>query len=254
MKIKKISCYKQIIIFGLIYILLDIFLTIYMLMKGDLVLPIPYLNLIYPITHILCFILGLIVLFTENKQLFFLVLQIESLISLTSEYALIGIFLFHTSIFIIYIDYYEIKKAHNVIKICFVLHGFVLLYNFFIHWEKAVLYLLSTVLTYFIFNYITDLLRTKYSCFIPTTVTKQSKLSNIKPGNKIKLSELGLNERQCNFLYDYVINNLNYNNLTDKYNVSLSTVKKEFADSYKILGVNKLEELHILLLQYQIEK
>lgn len=254
MKIKKLSNYKKLILFGLIYILLDFFLTIHIILQGDLTLPVPYLNLIYPITHFICFILGLIVLFTENKHLFFLVFQIESLISLTSEYALIGIFLFHTSIFIIYIEYYEIKKVHNIIQFCFFLHTLILLYNFMIHWEKAFLYLLSTILTYFIFKYITELLRNKYSCFIPTTVTKQSNLSNIKPGNKIKLSELGLNERQCNFLYDYVINNLSYNALSEKYFVSLSTVKKEFADSYKILGVNKLEELHILLLQYQIEK
>lgn len=254
MKLKNFSSYKKIIIFGLIYILLDFFLTIHLILQGELTLPIPYLNLIYPVTHFTCFILGMIVLFTENKQLFFLVLQIESFISLTSEYALIGIFLFHTSIFIIYIEYYDDKKINNVIKFCFLIHGLVLVYNFIIHWEKAILYLLSTILTYFIFNYITDLLRTKYSCFIPTTVTKQSNLSNIKPGNKIKLSDLGLNERQCNFLYDYVVNNLSYNDLTEKYYVSLSTVKKEFADSYKILGVNKLEELHILLLQYQIEK
>lgn len=254
MKRNKLSIYKQLVIFGLIYILLDFFLTIHMMLQGDLTLPIPYLNIIYPITHFSCFILGIIILIKENKYVLFLILQLESFVALTSDYALIGIFLFHTSIFILYVDYYDSKKVNRVIQFCFLIHALVLTYNFIINWEKSILYLLSSILTYFIFKYIIDLLRNKYSCFIPTTVTKQSKLSNIKPGSKIKLSDLGLNERQCNLIFDYVINNLSYNDLTEKYYVSLSTVKKEFADSYKILGVNKLEELHILLLQYQIEK
>lgn len=254
MKIKKISIYSQLTIFGLIYILLDFFLTIHMMIQGELELHFQYLNLIYPIAHFTCFILGIIVLIKKNKHLFFLVFQIESIISLISDFALIGIFLFHASMFILYIDYYDSKKANKIMRLCFLIHVIVLCYNFIINWEKAVIYLLSTIFSYFVFTYIAELLKSKYSCFIPTTVTLQSKLSNIEPGKKIKLSELGLNERQCNFIYDYVINNLSYNDLTEKYFVSLSTVKKEFADSYKILGVNKLEELHILLLQYQIEK
>lgn len=254
MKNKKIDSFKQVVLFGLFYILLDFFLTIYMIIQGDLLLPVENLNYIYPIVHFICFILGLIVFIKGNKNLFFLVLQIESFISLTSDFALIGIFLFHSSIFIFYIDYYNSKKANKIIRLCFLIHSLVLIYNFIIHWESAVLYLLSTVLTYFIFKYITELLKNKYSCFIPTTVTKLSKLVNLEPGSKIKLSDFGLTERQCNFIYDYIIKNLSYNDLSEKYYVSLSTVKKEFADSYKIFGVNKLEELHILLLQYQIEK
>lgn len=55
-------------------------------------------------------------------------------------------------------------------------------------------------------------------------------------------------------MFDYINNGLNYKDLSDKYYVSLSTVKKEFTDIYKIFNVTKLEELHILLLQYVVDK
>ena len=76
----------------------------------------------------------------------------------------------------------------------------------------------------------------------------------MSPGTEIQLSSLGMTERQVNFIYDYIMENLNYKELSEKYHVSLSTVKREFTEVYKIIGVTKLEELHILLIQYKISK
>ena len=42
--------------------------------------------------------------------------------------------------------------------------------------------------------------------------------------------------------------------LSSKYNVSVSTVKRTFTDICKVFKVNNLEELRFLLLQYQIIK
>ena len=74
------------------------------------------------------------------------------------------------------------------------------------------------------------------------------------PGTKLKLSDYNLSERQISFTLDFINNNLSYNDLTEKYYVSLSTVKKEFAEVFKIFGVTKNDELKLLLLQYVVEK
>ena len=44
-----------------------------------------------------------------------------------------------------------------------------------------------------------------------------------------------------------------YKELSEKYYVSISTVKKIFADIFKVFEVNNIEELRLLLLQYQVE-
>ena len=49
-------------------------------------------------------------------------------------------------------------------------------------------------------------------------------------------------------------NKLSYKELSEKYFVSISTVKKIFADIFKIFNVSNIEELRLLLLQYQVEE
>jgi len=85
-------------------------------------------------------------------------------------------------------------------------------------------------------------------------IMENSTIGSKIPGTELKLSDYDLTERQVNFIYDYINNNLTYNDLTEKYYVSLSTVKKEFADVFKIFGVTKNDELKLLLLQYVVEK
>ena len=44
-----------------------------------------------------------------------------------------------------------------------------------------------------------------------------------------------------------------YTDLSKKYYVSTSTVKKEMSDAFHLIGVKNLEELRLLLLQYHIK-
>ena len=79
-------------------------------------------------------------------------------------------------------------------------------------------------------------------------------MHNQKPGTAISLSDFKLSERQINFVLANLHRNLSYKEISEEYFVSVSTVKKEFAEVYKVFNVSKLEELRILLLQYQIEE
>ena len=47
---------------------------------------------------------------------------------------------------------------------------------------------------------------------------------------------------------------MSYKEISEKYYVSISTVKKIFAEVFKIFNVSNIEELRILLLQYQVKE
>jgi len=55
-------------------------------------------------------------------------------------------------------------------------------------------------------------------------------------------------------ILDNIQNNLSYKQLSEKYFVSVSTVKKDFSEVFQVFEVTKLEELHLLLLRYQVSR
>ena len=103
------------------------------------------------------------------------------------------------------------------------------------------------------FYWIYDILRAKLSCFLPAE-TKNNSIIKEKPGEQLHLSDYNLSERQVNFILDNLHKNSSYKELSETYFVSLSTVKKEFSELYRIFNVTKLEELRLLLLQFQVSR
>ena len=102
--------------------------------------------------------------------------------------------------------------------------------------------------------WIYSLLKAKLSCLIPKNVRENNTVIGKPAGSVISLSDYNLNERQRTFLYDHIHNRLTYKELSEKYFVSLSTVKKIFADIFKVFNVSNIEELRILFLQYQVKE
>ena len=167
---------------------------------------------------------------------------------------LIQFFLFHVAEVIIILNRYE-KKDYKIFLITSLsIHIICIVLTIFDSWTYGLVHLFSSLLMLICFLWFYEILKVKFACFTPTSLKNESVLSNIKQGSNIFLSDYGLTERQINFVFDYINNGLNYKDLSDKYYVSLSTVKKEFTDIYKIFNVTKLEELHILLLQYVVDK
>ena len=70
---------------------------------------------------------------------------------------------------------------------------------------------------------------------------------------KIHLEEFGLSERQINLVKDYLINKTGYKELGQKYFMSTSTVKKDMNDVFKKFDVKNINELYLLLIQYEVE-
>lgn len=79
------------------------------------------------------------------------------------------------------------------------------------------------------------------------------KINLPEPGKTVYLCDFDLNERQQKFIYDNLKLKSNYHDLSEKYFVSTSTVKKEMVDAFNKIGVTNLEELRLLLMQYKVQ-
>ena len=77
-------------------------------------------------------------------------------------------------------------------------------------------------------------------------------LANVMQGDVVSLSTYGLTGRQISLVLDYIYNQTSYKELGEKYGLGLSTIKREFSIVFKIFGVSKIEDLKMLLLQYQL--
>lgn len=215
---------------------------------------IPFSTYVLPTVHGLVFLGTIYICFRYNYLIQFFLFQIESIVCILSSFGALGIFLFHVAEVIIILNRYE-KKDYKIFLITSLsIHIICIVLTIFDSWTYGLVHLFSSLLMMICFLWFYEILKVKFACFTPTSLKNESVLSNIKQGSNIFLSDYGLTERQINFVFDYINNGLNYKDLSDKYYVSLSTVKKEFTDIYKIFNVTKLEELHILLLQYVVDK
>ena len=97
-------------------------------------------------------------------------------------------------------------------------------------------------------------LKAKLSCLIPQNVRENNAIIGKPAGSTISLSDYNLNERQRTFVLENLQNKLCYKEISEKYFVSVSTVKKIFAEVFKIFEVSNIEELRLLLLQYQVKE
>lgn len=215
---------------------------------------VPYSIYFVPAVHALCAVLSFIMIFKFYYPIMFFMLQLESAICILTNFEILGIFFYYIAVFLIFIIYYQTKPVKYVVCICYSIHLLLLLFTINYGWPRFVIDLFTSFYMMAIYLWLYNLLKVRFSCFKPSMIMSNSTIGDRIPGTVLKLSEFELTERQVNFILDYVNNNLSYNDLTEKYYVSLSTVKKEFAEVFKVFGVTKNDELKLLLLQYVVEK
>ncbi|MCR5187471.1 MAG: LuxR family transcriptional regulator [Treponema sp.] len=206
-----------------------------------------------PWTHVICAAFAFILIFKPNDKVFIIVVNVESFLLLLTDYCQLGIFFFWASIILIFVK--DIFKSHNkyVLTTLGLLHCVALLGSYTHGWKSTFIAIGNSAFCFVFYMWIYSILKAKLSCFLPSNVSNNQTISNKKPGESIKLSDYELTERQSTFVLENLHNNLSYKEISDKYFVSISTVKKTFAEVYKIFNVTKLEELRILLLQYQVQ-
>ena len=211
-------------------------------------------SIFIPWTHVTCAAAALFLIFKPNDTAFIIVVTLESVLLLLTDYNQLGIFFFWATIILIFCKDMYGKKQKTVIICLSILHALALLGSYTHGWKHTLIAIGNSLFCYVFYLWIYSILKAKFSCFFPSTVSNNQTINKKKPGEVIKLSDYKLTDRQKTFVLENLHNNLSYNEISDKYAVSLSLVKKTFTEVYKIFNVTKLEELRILLLQYQIEE
>lgn len=252
MKFNRINAERVVSIIGTIYMGLALMSAI--LLNGDSNSIIPHSKIVIIVTHSVCALLSFISIFKTGIRLKIVVLLTESCLLILTNYEILGIFFFYFAIILLVCNNFFTSKSFFQASILFDFHLLNILLMYTHGWPQTIVALATSVFAAFFFYWIYKILKSKLSYLLPSSVTNNEVLQSVKPGSEISLKDYNLTDRQIDFVLDYLHNNLSYNDLSEKYYVSLSTVKKDFAEVFKIFNVTKLEELHILFLQYHIVK
>ena len=209
-------------------------------------------SVVIPATHIFCATVTLFLCFKPYDPMFVILVMIESVLLVLTDYALLGVFFFYSAIILIVCNGLFPKRQSRIIAYLTIIHCLSLLGTSTRGWQHFLICTGYSAFSFIFYLWIYCILKQRFSCFLPKNVTNNQTIIKKKPGETISLSDYKLSERQITFILANLHDNLSYKEISEKYYVSISTVKKEFAGVYKIFNVSKLEELRILLLQYQI--
>lgn len=211
-------------------------------------------RIVIPVVHFICILLTLVYIIRPNSYLMLSILLIESELTVLTDYRELGTFFFYAAIILILCkDLFE-KRWENKIIVLFIIH-FITLCLTYTHGIKYMLVSMGYSCFCFAFYlWIYSSLKTKLLCLFPDNVLENSTIIDKPTGSTIKLSDYNLNERQTVFLLEHIHNKMSYKEISEKYFVSISTVKKIFADLFKIFNVSNVEELRILLMQYDVKR
>ena len=211
-------------------------------------------KILIPVVHFLCVALALVDVIRPNSYLTLSIFFIESELTILTSYQELGIFFFYAAVIIILCKDLILNKSKKTLIILFILH-FISLGLSYTHGIKYMFVSLGYSMFCMVFYlWIYSVLKAKLSCLFPKNVRENNTIIGKPAGATISLSDYNLNERQRLFVIENIHNKMSYKEISEKYFVSISTVKKIFAEVFKIFEVSNIEELRILLLQYQVKE
>lgn len=211
-------------------------------------------KILIPVVHFLCVALALVDVIRPNSYITLSIFLIESELTILTSYQELGIFFFYAAVIIILCKDLILNKSKKTLIILFILH-FISLGLSYTHGIKYMFVSLGYSMFCMVFYlWIYSVLKAKLSCLFPKNVRENNTIIGKPAGATISLSDYNLNERQRLFVMENIHNKMCYKEISEKYFVSISTVKKIFAEVFKIFEVSNIEELRILLLQYQVKE
>ena len=211
-------------------------------------------DIVIPVVHLICAIVTFFLIFKTNHYIVICILLIESTITILTNNQELGIFFFYAALIFIMSKGLLKKRTKMITIILFCFHIITLVFTYPHGWKVLSISFGYSVFSMVFYTWIFYVLKTRFSCFFPQNVAKNETLANLKAGSILKLSDYNLNERQMTFVLENIHNKMTYKEISEKYYVSISTVKKIFTDVFKIFNVSNIEELRILLLQYQVQE
>ncbi|MCR4579893.1 MAG: hypothetical protein K5681_06055 [Treponema sp.] len=208
---------------------------------------------IIPYTHVICAVLAFISIIFPSLFIMVAIFMIESVLTVMTHYDMLGIFFFYAAVILLLVKDIFTKDHKHVIIVLFIIHYLSLLGTLSRGFVYAMVSYAYSIFCMVFYLWIYSILKRKFSCYIPSNITDNSKIPGIRKGDVLKLSDFELTETQIQFVLANIHENLSFKDISEKYFVSVSVVKHEFVKIYKIFSVDNLFELRLLLLQYQVK-
>ena len=250
----RINSERVVAVVGFVFLLIATIMSI--LLNGDpdsIIEKIVPTKIVIPVVHIICLGLTIFTIIKPNLYVMITVFLLESELTILTSYEELGIFFFYAALILLLCNDIFSKKNKKPIFILFFFHLLTVVLTY-THGVKYMLISLGYSMFCFTFYlWIYSNLKRKFSCLFPQNVRENNAIIGKPAGAVISLSDYNLTERQSTYVLENIHNKLSYKEISEKYYVSISTVKKIFAEVFKIFEVSNIEELRILLLQYQVK-
>ena len=210
--------------------------------------------IVIPLVHGICLLLAVICIIKPNPTLMITIFLIESELTILTNYEELGIFFFYAALILLLCKDILSNKKKYYVYVIFFFHILTLALTYTHGLTYTLIDIGYSLFCFAFYLWIYSILKAKFSCIIPQNVRENNAIIGKPAGAVISLSDYNLNERQSTFVIENIHNKLSYKEISEKYFVSISTVKKIFAEVFKIFEVSNIEELRILLLQYQVKE
>ncbi|MBQ4123972.1 sporulation transcriptional regulator SpoIIID, partial [bacterium] len=175
---------------------------------------------------------------------------VQGICTAITGYELLGAFLYSAMFVILFVNKFfttNTKKKLLILIGIWVLTIFCLLpISYTRFFTELIISVFFTTFYAYIYKKTEDIL----SVFIPTKKSFDSNNTLPNQGEEIFLKDYNLTERQIILLKDFIENKSTYIKLSKKYNISISTVKKDMAVIFTKFNVANNNELFILLSQF----
>lgn len=250
----RLNSERVVAVVGFIFLLIATIMSF--LWNGDpnsIIEKIAPTSIVIPVVHSICLLLAFTCIIKPSTYVMITIFLLESELTILTGYEELGIFFFYAALILIFCKDILSKKSKRPVLIMVVLHFVTLLLTYTHGLNITFISIGYSVFCFAFYLWIYSYLKAKFSCLFPKNVRENNTIIGKPAGAVISLADYNLNERQSTYVIENIHNKLSYKEISEKYFVSISTVKKIFAEVFKIFEVSNIEELRLLLLQYQVK-
>ncbi len=220
---------------------------------------IPNSKIVVPCLNIFSAIIAIFIFLFPRKHFFlYFVLFSQSAKTAFTGFESLSVFLFSLFIVLFFLQTSMSHKKRRIAIIVFYISYCALLTGCIpFGLERFWVALGSTLFSASAFICVLKLFRVKLAVFIPAInqhLFISPEINLPKPGEILHLADYSLSERQINFLYESIVKNKSYGEISVFYGLSKSLVKKEMCSILDVFGCKNMESLKIVFSQFQVEK
>ena len=262
---EKVSIFKrflpiQFLAFGgFLLSFLSFFCNIFVLSPLMSISFIPQPQITIPVVNVIsCIICVLVLIFPKTIFFQYAVLIIQSVMTSFMGYVGLSVFLFSLFLIIFSINSSLATKNQKIhFLIFYIVYIFVLCGSIPFGIDHFLVALGITIFSGAAFIFLYKLFMEKVKSEIPLINYKAFISPTIKlpePGQTVHLKDFDLSERQINILYEIIVKNKSYGQISQKENLSTSLVKKETGLILDYFGCKNINTLKLVFAHFVVAK